>query len=85
MHGKKIVSEKNKLLLPGLTKFLIYYMKCLVQFAQYVLFVKREKHPRRIVTFSKVVSFSLQSNTPPWVFFTFFKLCKWYQIEQRIT
>ena len=26
-----------------------------------------------------------KSNTPPWVFFTFFKLCKWYQIAQRIT
>ena len=24
-------------------------------------------------------------STPPWVFFTFFKLCKWYQIAQRIT
>ena len=24
-------------------------------------------------------------NTPPWVFFTFFKLHKWYQIAQRIT
>ena len=24
-------------------------------------------------------------NTPPWVFFTFFKLYKWYQIVQRIT
>ena len=23
-------------------------------------------------------------NTPPWVFFTFFKLCKWYLIAQRI-
>ena len=27
----------------------------------------------------------LQANTPPWVFFTFFKLYKWYQIVQRIT
>ena len=26
-----------------------------------------------------------KSNTPPWVFFTFFKLHKWYQIAQRIT
>ena len=26
-----------------------------------------------------------KSNTPPWVFFTFFKLCKWYQIVQWIT
>ena len=24
-------------------------------------------------------------NTPPWVFFTFFKLYKWYQIAQRTT
>ena len=24
-------------------------------------------------------------NTLPWVFFTCFKLCKWYQITQRIT
>ena len=26
-----------------------------------------------------------KSNTPPWVFFTFFKLYKWYQIAQNIT
>ena len=26
-----------------------------------------------------------KSNTPPWVFFTFFKLYKWYQIAQSIT
>ena len=26
-----------------------------------------------------------KSNTPPWVFFTFLKLYKWYQIAQRIT
>ena len=38
-------------------------------------FKKREKHPWRSVTFSK-------SNTPPWVFFTFFKLYEWYQIAQ---
>ena len=25
-----------------------------------------------------------RSNTPPWVFFTFFKLYKWYQIAQSI-
>ena len=24
-------------------------------------------------------------NIPPWVFFAFFKLYKWYQIAQRIT
>ena len=26
-----------------------------------------------------------KSNSPPCVFFTFFKLCKWYQIAQCIT
>ena len=26
-----------------------------------------------------------KSNTPPWVFFIFFKLCKWYQNAQRVT
>ena len=25
-----------------------------------------------------------KSKTPPWVFFTFLKLYKWYQIEQHI-
>ena len=27
----------------------------------------------------------LTCNTPPWVFYTFFKLYKWYQITQRTT
>ena len=26
-----------------------------------------------------------KSNTPPWIFFTFFKLCKSHQIAQRTT
>ena len=65
-----------------------------------VLFVqlqKREKHPWRSDIFSKVAgfSFSLQlqasdcnftkSNTSPWVFFTFFKLHKWYLIVQSVS
>ena len=44
----------------------------------FVQFKKHEKHPWRSVNFCKI-------NTPPWVFFTFFKLYKWYQIAQRIT
>ena len=28
--------------------------------------------------------FSNKSNNPPWVFFAFFKLYKWYQIAQNI-
>ena len=37
---------------------------------------KRGKHPWRSVT---------KIYTPPWVFFTFFKLYNWYQIVQRNT
>ena len=45
-------------------------LRDLIPFLQ---FKKREKHPWRSVTFSKVAGFS-----PPWVLFTFFKLYIWY-------
>ena len=51
----------------------------LCNWVPFVQFMKREKHPWRSVTFST------NSNTPPWVFFTFFKLHRWYQIAQRIS
>ena len=51
----------------------------------FVQFKKREKHPWRSVTLSKVT----KSNTPPWVKkrekLTFFKLYQWYQIAQSIS
>ena len=47
-------------------------------FVPFVQFKKREKHLWMSVNFTKI-------NTPPWVFFTFFKLCKWYEIAQRTT
>ena len=37
----------------------------------FVQFKKREKHPWGSVNFSKVAGLK---DTPPWVFFTFFKL-----------
>ena len=33
----------------------------------------------------KLQAYFTKSNTPLWVFFTFLKLYKWYQIAQRIT
>ena len=45
----------------------------LVPFAQ---FKKREK--------AEACNFT-KGNTPPWVFFTFLKLYKWYEIAQSIT
>ena len=53
-----------------------------------VQFKKREKQPWRSVNFSRVAGFSLhftKINTPLWLFLTFFKLYKWYQIVQRTT
>ena len=50
----------------------------------FVQFKKREKHPWRSVNFSVACNFT-KINTPPWVFFKFFKLYKWHQIEQRTT
>ena len=52
-------------------------LRDLVPFAQ---FKKREKHTWRSITFSKVAGQSPKANTPPWFFFTFSKLYKWYQI-----
>ena len=49
-----------------------------------VQFKKREKHPRRSITHEGACNFT-RINTPPWVFFTFLKLYKWYQIAQRTT
>ena len=45
----------------------------------FVKLKKREKHSWSSVTFRKVADF----DTPPWVFFAFFKLYKWYQIAQN--
>ena len=95
-------------------------MRCAIWYHLYNL-KKREKHPWRSLTFSKVEGSHLfygrfspweffcflqfknvknkhsgvklqaqawnfaKSNTPLWVFFTFFKLYKWYQIAQRNT
>ena len=64
------------------------YFNCdaLRDFVLFVQFKKHAKHPWRSVTFSKVAGWSPQkSYTPPWVFFTFFKLYKWYQIPQSLS
>ena len=53
----------------------------------FIQFQKREKHLWRSVTFSKVEGKAYnftKSNISPWIFFTFFKLYKWYQIAQRM-
>ena len=56
------------------------FSKCdaLRHLVPFVQFKKCEKHPRRSVNFRKACNFT-KINTPPWVFFTFFKLYKWYR------
>ena len=46
----------------------------------FVHFKKREKHSWRIANFSTSACNFTKTNTSPWVFFTFFKMYKWYQI-----
>ena len=38
-----------------------------------------------LIKFQALACKFTKSNTPRWVFFTFFKLYEWYQIPQRIT
>ena len=54
----------------------------------FVQFKKHEKYPCRSVTFSKVTGFACnftKSNTLLWMFFTLFKLYKWYLIAQNVS
>ena len=52
----------------------------------FVQFKNREEYPWKSVAFSKALACNFtESKTTPWVFFTFFKLHKWYQIAQRIS
>ena len=59
-----------------------YICDALHDLVLFVQFKKGEKYPWRSVNFSKVAGFT-KINTPPWMFFMFFKLYKWYQIAQR--
>ena len=66
-----------------------YVMRCAIWYHLYnlnnvknthggLLLLVKSKSLLRACNFTK-------SNTPPWVFFTFFKLYKWYQIAPSIT
>ena len=69
----------------GITYLNFSALRDLVAFVQ---FKKREKHPWRSVNLIKLQAEACNFtniNTPPWVFFTFLKLYKCYQIAQRIT
>ena len=50
----------------------------------FVPFKKCRKHPWRSVNSSNFNFNFTKSNNPPWVFFTFLKLYKWYQVAQSL-
>ena len=58
-------------------KFTLKYLKCLFILRSSYLY----NYLRRNVTFSNFTN----GNTPPWVFFTIFKLYKRYQIVQSVS
>ena len=57
------------------------FQKCgaLRDLVPFVRFKKREKHPYVLLLVKLQASACnfTKNNTPPWVFFTFFKLCTW--------
>ena len=53
-----------------------YAYDALRELVLFLEFKKREKHPWRMSV--------TKSNTHPWVFFTFFKLCKWNRAKHLI-
>ena len=62
----------------------IFICDALRNLVPFVQFQKRKKHPRWSLKGAEACSFT-KSNTPSWVFLTFLKLYKWYQIAQSIT
>ena len=82
-----LLKNKTKKDRASFVEFKICACDALRNLVSFVVFKKHEKHPRRSDNFSKVaILVKLQGsacnvtkiNTPPWVFFLFFKLYKWY-------
>ena len=65
------------------------YMWCVAQFKYHLYNLNNvEKTHGGVLHLLKLqakVSIFIKGNTPPWVLFTFFKLCKWYQIARSIS
>ena len=66
-------------------KIFLYVVLCAIWYHLYDL--KNMKNiPGGVLLLIKLqASGFTKSSIPPWVIFTFFKLCKWYQIAQSIT
>ena len=62
-----------------------FYIAALLNWVQFVQFKKNVKNTDGgvLILVTYACNFT-KSNTPPWVFFMFFKLYNWHQIAQSI-
>ena len=67
--------------------FVMIVMRCAIWYHLYNFKKVKDTHGRVLilVTLQALACNFTKINNPPWVFFTFIKLYKWYQIAQRIT
>ena len=71
---------RNRTWCQCLVSYNIYVAFCAIWYHLYNLKNLKNSHGGVLL----LVNFT-KSNTPPWVFFTFLKLYKWYQIAQSVT
>ena len=64
--------------------FIPFVVRCTIWYYLYNLQNVKNTHGE-VLILVKLQAEACKINTPPWLFFTFFKLYKWYQIVQRIT
>ena len=88
MKNQDYFNSGQKIKLHKKERFLLkYVMRCAIWFHLYNFKNMKNIHGGVLILVKlqgKVCNFT-KINTPPWVFFTFFKLCKCDQIAQRIT
>ena len=65
----------------------IFVVRCAIQYHMHNLKNVKNTHGGvlLLVKLQAKACNSTKSNTPSWVFFTFFKLCEWHQIAQSTT
>ena len=85
LHGFKARTIRCRIATEPVIKKMCGALRDLVPFVQ---FKKHEKYHGGVLILVKLQASACKFtkiNAPPWVFFTFFKLYKWYQIAQRAT
>ena len=60
-------------------------MRCAIGYHLHNLKIVKNTHGEVLLLVKLQACNFPKSDTPPWVFFTFFKLYKWYQIAQNMT